>query len=406
MFAVTPKAALAAALVAGLASVVGCGQVLTSGELGWVGGTARPSVGQGPVHVQWTERLTEPGTGSYQPVEHAVAALDPSHDRVYVGSSAGSLWALTPAGTKIWRYDAEGGIEAEPAVDGRNGEVYLGTTQGYVHALHASDGRVRWRKPIEGAIRNPPILSGDAVYVNTASDLVVAFSRESGEALWRYHRDPPDGFSLTGHAGMVLVDNKLLAAFSDGTLVALDPADGHVVWERDTALDLEEAPEGATRFLDVDTTPVVLGSSVYIASFAAGFYEVALSSGSVRARDAARVGITSIAVSDRARSTEGEEGFMVLASADDGVVCLAMPDRTQMWAHHVSRGAASIPKIYRDVVLVGENSGGFLALAVGTGQELSRVESGYGFSAEPAIADHLGFVVSNGGTLFAFSVVD
>lgn len=385
---------------------VGCAQAFSSGDLTWIGGTPRPSVGQGPVRLRWSERLTEPGSGSYQPVEHAVAGLDPVRDRVYVGSSSGSLWALTPNGSKIWRYDAEGGIEGEPAVDGAADEVYVGTTQGFVHALRAGDGQARWQKPIEGAVRNSPVLSEDAVYVNTASDLVVAFARADGEALWRYHRDPPDGFSLTGNAGMVLVDNKLLAAFSDGCLVALDPSDGHVIWERDTALDLPEAAEGATRFLDIDTTPVVLGSSVYVASFAAGFYEVALSSGSVRARDESRTGITAISVSERAKSSNGEQGFMVLSSADDGVVCLAMPDRSTLWTHAVPRGAAGVPKIYRDFVLVGENSGGFLALSVGTGQELSRFESGYGFSAEPAISGRWGFVVSNGGTLFAFSLTD
>lgn len=384
----------------------GCAESFTSAEVAWIGGTARPSVGQGPIRLRWTEHLAEPGDGSYEPVEHAVAGLDPGHDRVYVGSTRGKFWAMRGSGAKLWLYDAEGGIEAGPAIDGDRGEVYVGTTQGYVHALRTSDGTPRWQKPIEGAVRNEPVLSADAVYVTTNNDLVVAYARETGEVLWRYHRDPPDGFSVAGHAGMVLADNKLLAAFSDGVLVALDPGDGHAIWERDTALDLEEAAEGMTRFLDIDTTPVVLGSSVYIASFAAGFYELALSSGSVRGRDSARTGITAIRASQRAIDTEGAEGVLVLASADDGVVCLGLPDRAVLWTHRVLRGSAGVPSIAGDYVLVGENTGGFLALALPTGEELSRFESGYGFSAPASIADRRGFVVSNGGTLFAFALAD
>ena len=383
-----------------------CAGTYAGGDISWLDGVQRPSVGQGPIRLRWTEPLAEPGDGSYEPVEHAVPGLDPAHDRVYVGSTRGKFWAMRGNGQKIWLYNAEGGIEAAPAIDGDRGEVYVGTTQGFVHALRTGDGSPIWQKPIEGAVRNQPVLSEDAVYVTTNNDLVVAYSRESGEVLWRYHRDPPDGFSIAGHAGMVLADNKLLAAFSDGVLVALDPGDGHAIWERDTALDLEEAPEGMTRFIDIDTTPVVLGTSVYIASFAAGFYELALSSGSVRGRDSARTGITAITASQHALDTEGAEGALVLSSADDGVVCLGLPDRAPLWTHRVARGSASVPRIAGEYVYVGENNGGFLALSLPTGQEVSRFEAGYGFSAEASIADRRGFVLSNGGTLFAFSLAE
>ena len=57
-----------------------------------------------------------------------------------------------------------------------------------------------------------------------------------------------------------------------------------------------------------------------------------------------------------------------------------------------------------DLVLFGESQGGFVTLDLSSGQELGRFESQHGFTATPAIADGRGFVLGNGGTLFAFAL--
>jgi outer membrane protein assembly factor BamB len=388
-------AALAAVL--GLGLIAGCGvSLLGDAETDWIGGAPRARVLDGPLHVRWTERLTPEFGGSYQPVERAVAALDPARDRVYVGSSSGSLWAMLPTGRKLWRFDTGGSIEGQAAVDGAAGELYVGNAEGIVSALRTADGSQRWQKPAGGPIRSAPALSADAVYVATANDLIVALSRADGTELWRYKRDAPDGFSLAGHSGLVLSDGKLFAGFTDGFVVALEAGSGQPAWERDTAIDLEEEGANTTRFVDVDTTPVIVGDRVWIASFSAGLYELSLSSGGVLWKDAERTGIVSIAAAG--------DGSLILSSADAGVVRFDTAERRDLWRRPVVRGAAGIASVVRDVVLVGENLGGFLALSLNTGAERSRIEAGHGFTAECAVAGHLGFVVSNGGSLYAFAL--
>ncbi len=392
-----PRAILAAiAAGAGLAAMSACGAGLGVGEVDWVGGMPRAHVHAGPLHLRYTERLTAEFGGSYQPVERAVAAVDPARDRFYVGSSAGSLWALTSAGRKLWRYESGGAIESQPAVDGAAGEIYLGNAEGTFASLRTADGSERWQRSVGGPVRSLPALSEDAVFVITASDVVVALSRVRGEELWRYKRDAPTGFSLTGHSGLVLHDGRILAGFTDGVVVALDAATGQVAWERDTALDLEESEETTTRFVDVDTTPVVVGDRVWVASFSGGLYELALGSGSVLSRDAELTGVVSI--------TAAGTDALILSSADAGVVRFDTQTRRARWRRAVRRGAPGTARVERGVVFVGENLGGFLALSLDTGAELSRFESGHGFTAECAIAGQLGFVVSNGGSLFAFAL--
>ena len=74
-----------------------------------------------------------------------------------------------------------------------------------------------------------------------------------------------------------------------------------------------------------------------------------------------------------------------------------------IWNHPVKRGAPSESAVAEGLVFVGESEGGFLALSSRTGEETARIESGHGFSAAASVKDGRGFLISNGGTLFAFS---
>jgi len=377
-------------------SITGCGGGgAESWSFGWFGSEHdRRYAGHGPMRVQWSERLTEEHEGPYLPVERAVAQLDPASDRVYVGSTAGFLYAMGPAGGRVYRYDAGGAIESQPALDTERDELYFGTEQGDVHALRASDGQLRWRDNVGGPIRQAPVLSEDAVYVVTDSDVVAAFAREDGAPLWSYSREAPEGFSITEHAGLVLAEGNVLTGFTDGVVVALDATDGRIVWERDTAVEVDTEDSAAPRFVDVDTTPVVVAGEVYVASFAGGVYALDRTSGTVLWHDSSLTGVTAI---------EATAEYLVMSSADEGVVALGLDDREVRWRHPIERGSPSAPTITGDQVLVGASNGPFLALALDSGQEQGRFEAGHGFSAPAAARGGLGFVVSNGGSLFAFS---
>ena len=404
----------ARAIVAILAALTGSGCGIGSGfnpDLVQINGATRTEVGMGQIFLRWRVPLISEFAGAYAPIETSVPALDPMHDRVYVGSSAGSLWALTSEGRKVWRYEANASIDSEAAVDPRTSELFFGTGEGVVVSLAAEMGNLRWQKSVGAPVRNQPVLTADAVYVVTANDVVLALSRATGEVLWRYHRDLPEGFSLAGHAGLTLSDGKLFTGFTDGVAVALDPADGSVIWERDTTADLSPENDSPASFKDIDTTPVVVGNSVFVASFTAGLYELAASSGGVRVRDSERTGIVSIAYSDTAATTSnstdsmaGPHRFLVLSSSDDGVVNMDFDTRRVLWKKPIARGAATAVDVVGDEILVGENLGGFLTLKLISGAETARYEFGHGFAARAAVSGRLAFVLGNGGSLFSFGL--
>jgi outer membrane protein assembly factor BamB len=376
----------------------GCGSGFLGAETyGWLEGTGdRYSVDGRAVQLRWRRQIAPDYQGAYIPVERASAALDPQHDRVYVGSSAGQLWAMSSSGTRLWTYDAGGSIGSRPALDARGDELYVATEDGVLHRLRGSTGELTWRMELGGAVTQPPLLTPDAVYVVTDNDVVVAMSRTDGEALWRYRRDAPEGFYISQHAGLTLAGGMLVTAFTGGIVVALDPADGSLQWERDTSAELEAGTDGTPRFADVDTTPVLIGDALYVASFAGGLFALELASGSVRWRDETLTGIVGI--------TPARGDRLLLASGDLGLVCFDASDREVVWRKELPRGAPAEAVVAQDLVLFGESQGGFVTLSLSTGRELGRIEAGHGFSAPPTIAGGRGFVMTNGGVLLAFAL--
>lgn len=346
------------------------------------------------MRVRWTEMLSSYHAGPYLPVEQSVATLDEEHGRIYVGASSGDLWCLTLEGGFLYRYAADASIHTRAALDTDADELYVGTEDGTIHALRATNGAKRWSAEAGGPVAHAPLLIHDAVYVVTSTDDVVALSRKDGELLWRFQRNPPAGFAVTGHAGLLHSQGRLVTGFTDGTVVALDPGDGRVIWERDTSLDVDPPGGGAPRFTDVDTTPIQIGEWIYVASFTGGLYALDPSNGAVQWRNAALTGIASMTWSGR---------DLVLASAHHGIVAFDPAAQRVRWRRPVQRGAPGTPSVADGVVMVGESEGAFLLLSLRDGHELARLESAFGFSAAASVHGRRGFVLSNGGMFFAFA---
>lgn len=388
----------AVALAAGVL-LAGCGRIQADASSTWVtADRERALVGSAFLGVVWMDRLVPQDEGPYVPVEHASPALDPARDRVYVGTTSGWLYALTSGGRRLYRFNAGGSIESTPVYDPATQELFFGTEQGTLHALEAPRGIRRWTAELRGPVRTSPVASEDAVYVVTHDDEVFAVGRDDGEILWEYGRDTPgDGFAIADHAGVTLAGRSVLTAFTDGTVVSLDAATGTVEWVRDTSTEVVlDAGDRRTVFFDVDTTPVVVDDTVYVASFSGGLFALELGNGGVRWRDAARTGVVSIAA--------GPEGTLLLASAGEGVVRYDPDAQEPIWRRPLERGTPSDLTIEGSWVLSGSARGSFVARRLSDGVEVARFEGSAGFSAPAAVRGGLGFVLSNDGALYCFRV--
>ena len=393
MIAVARAAARAHVLVALVFALGGAGCAGSQrADYSWLDGTRARSAGPA-LSVRWARDLAIPMTGQYVPVERASPAVDPLQGRLYVGSTRGLLWALGTDGRELYRYKAGAAIEAQPVVDATRGELYVATVRGTIAALRSEDGSVRWKAEAGAAISQPVLLARDALYVVTDEDTVFALARADGSVLWRFRREPREGFAIAGHAGLSAVDTKILAAFDDGSVAALDAGDGRLLWQADTSVDLEDL-DPTRRFIDVDTTPVAVDGVVYVASFSGGLYGLELETGTVRIHEDQLKAITSITATRDA---------LIVSSAEQGVLCLDLPTLTPRWRRPVQHGAPGRAEIHGDALYVAESLGAVLALALADGRELGRIHTAHGVTAPPALGGRRGFVLSNAATLYAFT---
>ncbi|MCZ6805310.1 MAG: PQQ-binding-like beta-propeller repeat protein, partial [Deltaproteobacteria bacterium] len=377
----------------------GCGSAGSANKadtFGWVeeGDNYAPP-GEGGFNVRWSKQLTDRREARYVPVELATASFDPRRERVYIGTTDGNFFAFRINGRRLWLYDTAAQIESQPAVDDRTGQVYVPSTDGLLHALDV-DGNLRWKTRLSGALRTKPVLTADALYIVGENDIVTALARDDGRVLWSYEKEPTEEITISGHAGLLLEEGRLYAAFTDGAVAAINPYDGRLLWEIETATDVELRPGGVPRFLDVNTTPVLYQGTLLIASFTAGLYALDATNGTVEWRDPTFTGVTGLAVTGR---------MLIISSARRGVLMLDLRSREVVWEKSPERGAPTPPVLTpTGTVIYGETQGSLLALALSDGREVARAEGGSGFSATPAVSGGYGGAISNGGRFLLLRV--
>jgi outer membrane protein assembly factor BamB len=349
------------------------------------------------LHLLWRRDVAASLTTPFTSAERSAPALDPEGDRVFVGSSDQHLYALRAGdGSTLWRFRTHGAVGCEITFDASTDTVFFGTDDGYVYAVDAGDGSQKWRTPARGEVRRRPVLGPEAVYVATGNDVVLALDRDTGRRLWMYKREPPDGFAVEGHAGVASSGRRIFAGFSDGTVVALDAAEGSALWERETAQDVELPEEDSSlpTYLDVDTTPIVHDGLVYAASHAAGVYALDERGGGVQWRREDMGGTTGLALS-------GGELYASRARVLDVVSASSGEAR-----YRVDLPAQSLtsPTVTRGVVLVAGTRGALYAISREQQAVVTLVSAGEGFGAAPVAAGRRAFALSNAGVLYSLEV--
>jgi len=168
--------------------------------------------------------------------------------------------------------------------------IIVGSREGKIMALDTADGTIQG-EPVEitaelpssgfgcagggttgVAIYSSPIISGDLIYVGDFNGKVHAFAFD-GEQLrveprWVYPRGDGDlGGAVIG--GLVTVDDIIYLASADGTVYALDAAEGYKVWSHATGEQIW-------------STPAVEGDTLFIGSFDKNLYALNIADGSQR----------------------------------------------------------------------------------------------------------------------------
>lgn len=145
-----------------------------------------------------------------------------------------------PAPAALWHYDLGAATWAPPLA--ADDTIYIGTSAGKFHAVHAVDGTAAWTWSGPNAIDGSATVAADSVYFVDTKMNLIALNRANGTLRWSapLHdaalagKPAPDNPTFNHRAATpLLLDGVLYCGSSDGGLYALDAATGRKLWRHD-----------------------------------------------------------------------------------------------------------------------------------------------------------------------------
>lgn len=191
-----------------------------------------------------------------------------AHNTRFQPAAQAGLRAEELAGLELaWAFGFEGDITAFGAPTVIDGTLYTGSAGGFVYALDAATGCIRWRFQANGPVRAALVVAdtpGGRTLV--ALDLVgwaYGIDAATGRQRWTMRIDPHEATRLTGtpvlHDGIAYIpaasweetraiDKKYPCCTFRGSVTAVRVADGSVAWRTylmDAPMPIGETKDGA-----------------------------------------------------------------------------------------------------------------------------------------------------------------
>ena len=269
------------------------------------------------------------------------------------------------------------------------------------HLILSGGIRERWRADIgrgsssSGRLTAIPIVAGGRIYTLDTRGMVRAFSTGSGAQVWERSLVPENEDRNAGFGGGLAIEGgKLVVATGFGTVVALNPASGAVLWQKPLGLPFRMAPtvaDGRVFVVNAESELFALSledgsqlwsarglpeSAVFISNASAAvsgnIVVVPYPSGELLAFDVAtgeakwtdslarvRAAISGQRVGDTARPVI--DGGTVFAISSAGrMIATDIRSGARMWARDIS--GSQTPWVAGDTVFIVDGSGNLAAL--------------------------------------------
>jgi len=315
-----------------------------------------------------------------------------SGERIYVASNNGTVLALNrETGSTIWRarleYSITGGVGAS------NGLVLVGTENSQVIALEADTGMVRWVTEVTSEVLSTPATDGRVVVAQTVDGNLIGLNAQTGSQIWIYENAVP-ALSLRGTSNPLILQNFVIAALANGSVISVALDNGTLRWEERVAI-----PTGRSeidRLVDIDGALVLLDNQILVSSYQGYLATIDAVTGQTRWRV------------KESSSNAASSGFgnIYLANEKDVVVAYRTGQENSVWQNdQMSLRRLSSPLGFSNYVAVGDFEGYVHLLAQSDGRFVGRTKvDGDGIRARMLSQGNILFVYGNSGTLAAYRV--
>ena len=339
--------------------------------------------------VQLTEVWSRSiGKGVEARYEHLVPVVDGS--AVYVVDAQGAVSALDrQTGKEIWSRKLEG-IRVGGGLNVSNDMILLGTLEGEVIALSEKDGSDLWKTRVSSEVLSVPVTDGSVVVVKSIDDKLTALDAKTGKSLWTQDTLQP-ALTLRGSSAPVIEREAVFSGYSNGDAKAFRLENGAPLWSSRVS-----APKGSTeleRMVDIDSTPLIVGDTLFVASYQGNVAGLDLYSGRVR---------WSKEVSSYSPLAEGF-GSLYVTDQDSFVSSLDQRTGASSWRQEgLQYRGLTAPATFSSYVVVGDYQGYIHLLSQVDGSLSGRFKAGSSpIRAQPQVDGDMLYVLNTSGKLMA-----
>ncbi|NVD05998.1 outer membrane protein assembly factor BamB [Vibrio sp. JPW-9-11-11] len=319
---------------------------------------------------QWSNSVGN-GVGQY----YSKLTPEYAYDKVFVASRDGMVKALDPQnGTLIWQADVEGDVSARLSggITAGYGQIFIGSENGHVFAFDQETGELNWQAKVDGEVLAAPATDSNLVIIHTNKGILLALDQVTGESKWTISTEVPN-LTLRGNSAPVTASGGVFWGTANGRLAAAIVERGQLIWQQPIG-----KPQGATeidRLVDVDASPLILGSSLYIVGYNGQLTAIDLRSG----KPAWKRNYSS------ASDLASDASRLYVVTENDHLIAVDARSGTELWNNdQLENRLVTSPVIIDSYLVVGDSEGYLYWLERDSGDFVSmqQVDSS-GFAVGP-----------------------
>ncbi|PMH37547.1 outer membrane protein assembly factor BamB [Vibrio sp. 10N.286.49.B3] len=326
-------------------------------------------------------------------VGHYFSKLSPAfaYGKLFIASRDGEVKALDPdTGKTIWKQNLKGDTHARLSggVTAAYSLLFIGSENGELIALDEETGEEQWRSQVNGEILSSPVADSNLIIIHSSRGMVIAFDYQTGEEKWALSTEVPN-LTLRGDSTPVAMGGGIFWGTANGRLAAAIAERGQLIWQQPIG-----TPKGATeidRLVDVDSSPIVLGGTLYVVGFNGQLVAIDLRSGNpIWKRNYS---------SSTNMGTDASRLFVVTEL--DHLAAVDVRSGTELWTNkELEHRQLTAPVMINGYVVVGDSEGYLHWLDRSTGEFVAQqMVNDSGFAVGPMALSDGYVVVSRDGSV-------